>query len=343
MTVTFFPASTGLPWAAEMTGDGRFPHNGRSEADVTISSDTTWDETDYPGRLVQLDTLTVNAGITLTLEGGPWFLFIDEIVFGDTDSHISGDGPNGSLDAAEAGPYARGGWHSSTAISAGGSGGVMVFICAREISGAAGVISANGGDATRNTSNAAAGNSSAGQGALAIWGNVGSTEANWTGNQGTGTNPHYLHPLHLFMGDGGRSGVGGAGGGTGSALTTSSPGGGGGSGIGGGGGAEVNSGSSGDGLLPYVTPGPAHLLALAELGCLGGGGGGAGTSDTGDSGAGGASNCAGGGGGGSVCAWVRTLTATPTLEANGGTGTGANGNGSGGEGAAGVAYLITVP
>lgn len=329
-----------LDWAGAMTGDPEFPHNGGSTTDVTISTDTTWDETDYPGRMVQLRKLTVAAGVTLTLEGGPWFLFIGEIEFGNTSSRISGDGPDGSSDvgtygaaSSQAATYARGAAERHTdARAEGGAGGAMLIVVAREFSGANGVISSNGGDGARNTSNAGSIQRGGGEGALSTSINADDNEQ-WYGAARSATNGvsgrENLSDVLMLLGDGATT-VGGKAGGRGGSNTSSDVTGGG-SGIGGGGGMSSASVAA-SGALPHITPNPLMLIKLAMRGCKGGGGGGARADTTGSN------NSAGGGGGGAVVAWVRALTAAITLEANAGAGVGNAGNG-----AAGVVYLIPVP
>lgn len=293
---------------------GRFPYNGSSTTDVVISVNTTWTEADYKGRIVQLRTLTINAGIVLTLQGGPWYLFLRNLVFGDIVSEIRGDGPTPIDFTPHNADYARGAVATSGAGSAtGGDGGVMVFVVAHTISGANGLIHANGGNAFRDTGNAGSDTGRGGQGAFSILVSSGSAE-DFSGDVGS-----------LLLGIGGDSFGGRAGG---SGGTGSGNAGGGGSGIGGGGNSNGGAGS-----LPTIDePSVQHLIVLGRNGCLGGGGGGAAVLVVGTN------NAAGGGGGGSVIVWARVFTTTPTLQANGGTGIG-----SGAAGAAGVTHQITVP
>ncbi|MFA7250510.1 MAG: hypothetical protein WC273_12865 [Dehalococcoidia bacterium] len=306
---------------------GPFPHNRGSVTDVTIATPTTWTEATYPGRIVCLDRLDVDD--VLTLQGGPWFIFVETLDFGASGS-INGDGPSGAAAGTFNADYARGGLASNTGRAQGGCGGVMIFIAATTISGTAGrPISADGGDAYTNATNAGAAAGRGGQGAFSpTLDNSGSAEE-WDGTAlNTDTLKTALHPFaqHMGRGGGNSSGEYGRGGGSGAGSTSANLGGGG-SGIGGGG------GYGGGGNLPTVSePSIVALINLALAGCLGGGGGGAAISTSG------VNNGGGGGGGGAVVVWVKTLTATPTLSANGGAAAAV-----GGAGAAGVTYLIDIP
>lgn len=314
-----------VPIMANMTGDPFFPHNGDVTTDVTIAGVTTWTESDYKGRVVKLDVLTVDD--VLTLQGGPWWIFVESLVFGSSGS-IVGDGPDGTGTDNLSADYALGGFRSQTGTAHGGCGGVMIFICANAITGTASAnISANGGDGFRNTSNAGAINGAGGQGAFSrkrtVFGTAVVAER-WSGDTLV-TGPF---PLQMLLGDGGSTGDGGEGGGSGGASASGAAAGGG-SGIGGGGAAD----NASAGQLPIIDePSVLHLLELALAGCLGGGGGAARVHTTGTN------NSAGGGGGGSIVLWVRTNTSAPTLVAAGGTLIG-----DGGNGAAGVTYTVSVP
>jgi hypothetical protein len=326
-----------MDWAIRLTGDPEFPHNGDTTTDVTISSNTTWTESNYPGRIVKLDVLTINAGIVLTLQGGPWYLFVASIVYGDEDSIISANGFTSTDATAQSSDYARGGvsvlsW-GAAGIAVGGSGAGMLFVVATEVSGAAGKITANGGAGFRNTTTTAAYDAVAGQGAMSDYPNAGILAS---GEGAVGTTTRWYSGYFTLLGRGGHHGsytTQGVGGGSGGGAYN--VGAGGGSGIGGGGGVDYQAGGAQTaGELPIVSELSIDaLLTLAAQGCLGGGGGGANVSS-----ASGAQNGAGGGGGGSVVAFVRTLTTTPTVSANGGVATT-----NGGAGAAGVAYLVDVP
>lgn len=314
-----------VPFAVNITGDPAFPHNGDVATNVTISSPTTWTESNYPGRVVKLNRLDVDD--VLTLQGGPWFIFVETLDFGASGS-INGDGPDGSTGGDADADYARGGYVTGTGIAAGGCGGVMILICANSITGTSSrTISANGGDAARNTSNAGANTAEGGQGALSpskTWESSSTQTAEAWNGYGSSTPPGRFI---MLLGDGGGAAVG-EGGGSGGVATTGQIGGGG-SGIGGGGGG----GTASAGSLPAVSePSVVALVELALAGCLGGGGGGAHINTTGTN------NSAGGGGGGAVIVWARTLSATPTLSASGGAAIG-----GGGAGAAGVTYLIDIP
>ena len=202
----------------------------------------------------------------------------------------------------------------------------MIFICATAITGTASAnISANGGDAARDTTNAASISAQGGQGAFSrtVSGTSSGTlvAERWSGRLAI-TGPM---PFHMLLGDGGGTVLGGQGGGSGGTAT----------GVGGGG-SGIGGGSDSSGLAPsnplIVEVSPLHLLELGLAGGLGGGGGGCRVHTTGTS------NSAGGGGGGSVVLWVRTNTSAPTLAAAGGAGIGAAITG-----AAGVTYTIVVP
>lgn len=293
-----------------------YPYN--NETDIVISSNTTWsDAVGYK----KVRKLTIAAGVILTIAKSPFVIFADEIVFGDAASIIDGSGPAGAASGTFATTYARGGTIvGGSARAQGGCGGIMLFILANTISGANGIIKANGGDGFRNTTNAGVNSQAGGQGSLSSSFDVGTGGGlelfAGTSVLTTATNKTYLHPQGRMLGDGGGGGTGG-----GSGIN------GGGSGIGGGGsGAAATNGGS-----PFNTIRPDALNELAFLGCLGGGGGGASVNTTGTN------NAAGGGGGGSIVVWSKFFNAIPTLQANGGAAVG-----TAGAGAPGVAYLISI-
>lgn len=293
-----------------LANDPAYPFNGGSSTDVVISTDTEWDDGDYPDRIVQARKLTIAAGQTLTLRGGPWYLFLDEIEFGDTDSHISGDGPDGSAIQADNDLDIAGGYRSATAIGSGGCGGVTIIIVANSITGADGVISANGGDGFTNGASPASSGSSNGNGAARSGGRLGYYNTSGA-NQNTSADD-----LH---------------GNTQSLASTAA--GGYGNGIGNGGGAHGSGSPGGGQTKDWITPNDVILSAL--YGVRGGGGGGVGM-DNSPIGVG-----AGGGGGGAVLVFVVDLSATPTIEANGGGGVG-SGSGSGADGGAGYVEIVEV-
>ena len=308
-----------VPVAANITGDPIFPHNGDVATDVTISSPTTWTNTTYPGRVVQLNRLDVDD--VLTLQGGPWFIFVETLDMG-ASGEIRGDGPDGSLSALADDDYALGAYVSSTGVASGGCGGVMVFIIANSITGTASrPISANGGAGSRNTSNAGSTTGRAGEGAFDR------IQAQSVTSQTYGSGVQTF--LNILGDGGGGATIGGRAGGTGG-VTDSGGTNGGGSGIGGGAGAST--GSTSVGFAPRNEPSVVQLLELALAGCLGGGGGAAVVTTTGTN------NAAGGGGGGSVVVWYATSSADPTLTATGGASVGGTN-----DGADGVTYYIQVP
>lgn len=292
-----------LSWAGR-----RFPFAGTSN--VTISENTTWsDSAGYK----KVKKLTIAAGVTLRIIRTPFFLFADEIEFGDTDSAIDISGFDGDQTDPLA-TFAQGGRGEDRSAGGGGDGGGLLIICARKISGSAGQILANGGDAAYGVSTRYAG-----QGALSRLANSTSISHRqvWDGSIeiSASSGMGYLHPMHYAMARGGRINQGGIGGGSGMCRPGTVVGGG--SGIGGGGGCNAVP----DGEAGFASA--RDLLILSRYGCLGGGGG-----------ANGGSSDAGGGGGGAVLLYYRDASALPTLAANGGAG---NGNGG-----AGVTYAIQV-
>lgn len=286
-------------WAGNLKGD----------TDIVISSPTTWD--DIAG-FKKVRKLTINANQTLRIKKSPFYIFADEIVFGNTASCIDASGFNGDSPLEDV-FTAKGGGPEDTDGNRGGDGGGMLFVVTNKVSGANGLVKANGGDGAKNAS---VDSYSGGQGALSTAINLSSTyKHNWTGTivVKTSGDVTYLHPLGFLLGDGGGNN-GGKGGASGNKSS-------GGSGIGGGGG-----GSGGEGKQSPTVLTPCLLLTLAQAGCLGGGGGG---SDQ--------KALKGGGGGGSVCFWSKVFDSIPVLQANGGD------KGVGGYvGAAGVTHLIQV-
>ncbi|WEK53312.1 MAG: hypothetical protein P0Y55_12015 [Candidatus Cohnella colombiensis] len=320
-----------------------FPFAG--ETDVVISSNTTW--SDVAG-FRKIRKLTINAGIVLTIARSPFSIFADEIVFGSTTSQIKGDGPSGAASGNHSSNYARGATRETGNLATraqAGCGGIMLFVVARKFSGAAGVISANGGAGYFGTV-AATGSGNAnnqGQGALSSFRSSGlAVQEVYDGSASASSTSgiNYLHPLGRLLSDGGggggASGIGGGSGGVNNSSNIS----GGGSGIGGGGGAYI----SGNNTLPggqNITLSPNLLIELANFGCLGGGGGGVAYTLNSSSTANGE---AAGGGGGSVCVWGREFAVTPVLQANGGLSSSspASGLAAQSNGGAGTTHLITV-
>jgi hypothetical protein len=333
--------STYFSWAGS-----NFPFYSNA-ADIIISTATTWnDAVGYK----KVGKLTINAGQTLTIQKSPFYIFADEIAFGDTDSIIDASGPSGTGGVAvfpSVANMANGGTasYSTTAKAQGGCGGGMLFVLCNRITGANGIIKANGGDGGSNGALSVGSSIGAGgQGAFSRslgtpGGNSGSESfhffVNGVSNYSTGltldTVGTYPSVSNLLGAGGVASGVSvPIGGGTGG--TTEGGYGCGGSGIGGGGGAGITN-TTGAGGVALITPSVTDLLMLANLKCLGGGGGGACLDETYVNACGG-----GGGGGGAVVIWTHTATATPTLQANGGAHTGTHNK----DGGAGVTYLITL-
>lgn len=259
-----------------------FPYAGA--ADVTISIDTVWDDTDADVKkgFKKVKTLTIAAGKKLSINKSPFYIFAEGIVFGDTNSSIDISGPSGSSALLTFPSWCAKGSKYGT-YAQGGCGGGLLFIVCRKISGAAGQIKANGGNGWRNTDNA----SNLGAAGL---GTFDTTVPEFTqllvsgGTHGTATG----NPVQIYGGGGIAEG---------------------------GGGTATNSTANGRaGRVPAKSSTPDELLWLARFGLLGGGGGGAGASSDG------ACNFAGGGGGGAICVWARDLDITPALIANGGIG-----------------------
>lgn len=309
-----------VPFAANISGDPIFPHNGDPATDVTISSPTTWGVADYPGRVVLLNRLDVDD--VLTLAGSPWFIFVDTLDMG-ASGEIRCDGPDGDTGAEASSIYTRGAYVLSTGAAAGGCGGGMLLICAGNITGTASrPISANGGDGARNTTNAVSNVGRGGEGAFD------ELTSQTTSTSTPGTLDFYTNLLGAGAGSTTVAGMGGGSGGVTSSGTIA----GGGSGIGGGA-AAGSAGATTSGSTARNIPSVLHIAELALLGCRGGGGGGAVVSSTGTN------NAAGGGGGGAVVLWYQTSSAMPTLSATGGASVGTSSN----PGADGVTYAVQVP
>jgi len=282
-----------------------FPYAGTE--DITIAEDTIWnDAVGYK----KVKKLTIEAGKTLKINKTPFYIFAEEIEFGDEYSCIDASGLNTGVPFSAAG----GGDISESSTGRAGDGGGMLFVVVKKISGAAGIIKANGADGIYSVNTV-----SGGQGALShrrtVSGTSPTASEHWTGSFGSSSNS--ILPLGHLLAGGSQGGTGG-----GSGFTQSSGNyAGGGSGIGGGGsnyGPEYHGGAS-NGITV------SQLLCLADMGCRGGGGGGYGGGKS------------AGGGGGSVVVWVREMLSAPVLQANGGLGTAGAGNGG-----AGVTHLIEV-
>lgn len=300
----------------------RFPFNSGA-ADIVISGPTTWsDAVGYK----KVGKLTISAGQTLTINKSPFYIFADEINFGDVASIIDASGLTSTASIIPTSSGMAKGGYGAVGQTAGGCGGGMLFVLCNKITGAVGTIKANGGNGYIGTS---LGVNNAGQGAF-------STTVNSTGtaeffnhtlgysalsyNGAAAINPTLTRSTLNLLGKGSGSNstyiaTGGGSGGWDSNSSSAT----GGSGIGGGGG-----GGSYNGSPALVIPSVLDLLALASLGCFGGGGGGS------------RLLTAGGGGGGSVVVFSHLFTATPTIQANGGVA------GGGSAGAAGVTYLIVL-
>jgi hypothetical protein len=309
-----------------------FPYIGSntSQNDITISSNTTWDASNYPFGYCKCRTLTIAAGVTLKINKSPFVIVCQNLVFGSTTSIIDSSGLSGSGIAWPTNvDQAKGGY---TTCAQGGCGGGMLFIIADNVIGAMGQIKSNGGNGY-----AVSGSGSgiaAGSGALSSTIGGFTTSENFdyfigvsadlnTAAQST-FNVNRTTNL-LVAGANAPSAIGGNGGGTGQVNTNTYYSAGGGSGIAGGGSAidsgNVSSSYSANPLTSY------QLVLLSSIGCRGGGGGAAAYISSFSS--------AGGGGGGSIALWSYTNTANPSLTANGGnasftqTGTDASVGGSG--------------
>lgn len=300
---------------------GTFPFD-NGAADVTISNNTTWNDAEGYKRV---GVLTINAARTLKIERSPFVIFAKEIVFGGVDSIIDGNGASGTSSGTHLGTYsAAGGTVDGTPRAQGGCGGIFLIILTSKISGAAGVIRANGGIGWRGTQNNASNYGASGQGAFSgtTVAGTGISGESFFGNKDAG---------HLLASGGGTyPGSGGGGGGVGSVGDP-----GGGSGIGGGAGLAHSTHYGANGRAARSNLNISGLLYLYSLGCLGGGGGGAAVFTTGTQ------NGAGGGGGGAVLVFTKEALVTPTLQANGGIGVCLVG-GENGDGGAGITRLVMV-
>lgn len=287
-----------------------------SAGNLTISGATTWNDA---AGYKRVGTLTINAGQVLRIERSPFMIICDELVWGSTSSQINGDGPDGASSSPGLSYYfAQGGrCTDGSAVAQGGYGGAGLIIIAGRVSGAAGKITVNGGDAFANGTAPTTNNvASAGRGALDIrW----AANSSGTAKVGAATITVAANALagHLtaVLGPGGGA-AGGSGGGSGgeTAIGGSVARAGGGSGVGGGGGAGSDQSSAGNQAMFGVRPLTVDtLLMLYALGCAGGGGGGAEVQGTGN-------NSAGGGAGGYVGLVTPDLAVTPTLEYAGGAG-----------------------
>lgn len=304
---------------------GEFPFS-KNGADATIASNTTI--ADAAG-FKKYGTLTINSGITLRVARTPFILFVNELVFGDTASTLSADGPDGAAsDDTYWDNFSRGGLAGVTQRAQGGAGGGLLIIYAGRISGAAGVISANGGAGYGAGIVDAASSEAGGHGAFSVH-DSGAESEKWAGILEGGSRAEgNLNPLVRLLAHGGGSvdTVYGTGGGNGGSTTGE---GGGGSGIGGGGGA--GSGSAVGGSATSVSP--AGILTLVSHGCFGGGGGAAVTSN-----AFAIWNSGSGGGGGGLLVVTGDAAVTPDLQANGGTKAGDLGF----DGGDGVTHLVEI-
>lgn len=296
---TFPPQSGGDPTLSNLFGQfGKFPFAGST--DVTISSNTTWNDASGYRKVKKL---TITAGITLRINLTPFFIFADEIVFGDANSTIDISGPNGAASGNFEDIFAMGATTTDTTGSRaqGGCGGGMIFIVARKISGAAGKIKADGGTGYVNQTMAVnAVPQVHGYGAFGI--QAYAAPPFLLGGVDISTSGIVAFPRtsNKLLGAGSGGGNYGSGG----------------FGVGGGGVAKGAAGytASDVGGTWSLKPTPEELLSFAKMGLRGGGGGGAVVAG------GGNYNTAGGGGGGSVVVWVRDLDVTPTITVNGGIG-----------------------
>lgn len=290
-----------------------FPYNSGA-SDITISTNTTWDDAcGYK----KVKKLSIVAGITLRINRFPFYIFADEINFGDTSSCIdaSGQTPTVSTSTYSGFNGATGGiaYDTPSHYGIGGCGGGLLIILCNKVTGANGVIKANGSNGIHGSGygDGADGFVGSGQNALCLSGQYDylayyiGVSPYVTQTTYTGYSSKYRNTLDAILGyHNPETGVGlgiGAG-----AASSSNP-----------------------GLLARITPTIKDLLFLADQKCLGGGGGyGIASKSSSITGEG------GGGGGGAIVLFAHTFTATPTLQANGGTGNSA--------GSAGVTYLMQV-
>lgn len=277
----------------------KFPYN-VGASDITISANTTWnDSVGYK----KVKKLTINAGITLTIAKSPFFIFADEINFGSATSCIdaSGAGAKGAMQY----------WNPTYCWC--GNGGGLLIIVANSITGANGIIKANGLDAGSGPSLSGVSQTYVGGfGALSNLTSALAYQEDWC--PAPASNASVLAPLdlgrHLASGGGARIGTGGGSGGWVNSTSTAA---GGGSGIGGGAGGYSSTSpflKSGEACRATLTL--AVLVQLALAGCKGGGGG------AGMSYPSAGSLALGGGGGGGLGIFAHNQSATPTLQANGG-------------------------
>lgn len=307
----------------------QYPFVPSGATDITISGATTWnDSVGYK----QINKLTINAGQTLTIAKFPFYIFCNELNFGDSSSCIDASGLSGNSSlTAFPSTYARGATANQFQC---GCGGGLIFIIAGKITGASGIIKANGGNGY--ISNQTGANTwVAGQGALSTSFNIPNSTAlesfyvsPFVGGAPTSAS-NYYYTTSKLLGAGGtaQGGVGGGSGGSASGVV------GGGSGIGGGGGCNGTAATT-NGSTSSITLQPQDLLFLASIKCLGGGGGGTGSTGSSNQ------NNASGGGGGGIVVWTHSYVSQPTVQANGGNGT--NIGGWTCNGGAGVTFFIVL-
>jgi hypothetical protein len=306
-----------------------FPHVGdnNSSTDMTISTNTTINPTDYQLGFLKCNKLTINAGITLKVNKAPFMIICQELNFGDTSSCIDASGLDGSLAVDNAQAFncqqAWGGMSdyviNAGAKNVGGCGGGFLILFADKITGAAGQIKANGGKGwSNNTVNSSGAGSAGGQGALS----TSKSKVSISGNPEQfnymldgapiGTPSSYIvNNLSFLLKPKNASSIstaasgGGSGKGQASAVTGST----GGSGIGHGGNMYAIPPTN-----PDVRPNLYQMISLYKMGCTGGGGGFAAADAN-------IGNCAAGGvGGGAIIIFASTFTVTPTLSVTAGTG-----------------------
>lgn len=238
------PVAGFTPYLSQFSWAGKqFPFDGGAP-DITIAVNTTWSDANA---YKQVGTLTIAAGVTLTIGVSPFIVFARRVVFGNATSRITISGKGGFPGDANAN-FGRGG------------GFLALFV--GEFAGANGTISADG-----TIGHAVATTISGGQGALsANVGNLGARESFNTWANVLANNPDATARLLTGLG-GGSGGVSGTDAG-------------GGSGVGAGGFCRA---ALGGGSSTGINAGTAIQLLLA--GCIGGGGGASG--NTGNAGGGG--------------------------------------------------------
>lgn len=307
-----------------------FPYTNGSTTDLTINGA---DQTVAPTNgVLRYRTITFTTAHVLRITASPCILMVDTIVW-NAAGRISCEASGApALGANPTESFPRGGRIIDTADVIGGYGGGFLVVLAGTINGSTtGTIRANGTDGNRNTSNAGAVDSRAGEGGLSasyspvqvptgtMAGEMWASRLNASGVQ---VGPPPGSGAHLFLptGDISASGQndGGSGGGAGVKTAVSSAGGGSGTGAGGGCG-----GGGGTTPAALVSANLVHVLDLIRLACRGGGAGACVAHTTGTN------NCAGGGGGGLVCLVVDVETQVSTLTAAGGNGVGTNGHNGG--------------